>query len=135
MDCEPRGNYILCEIEPIKFPNGLEVAEADETGKPRKFATLKVISVGPGKLRDDGSRIPIPYHAGDSVIVHNLAYKAGRIHPLSPLLFNKRDLILVDAGDVIGLMSGRVEMPIHTATPRQTAVLAHWGKHNARQVL
>lgn len=131
-DLEPQGNYILVEVSGVKLPSGIELLNYNtDDKKPRPFGLITVLKVGQGKLIDNGSRVPISIKPGDNVIVHQLAYKSGRVMPLEPNLFGGRELMLVDAGDVISVQTGEYESPPPTApsivkaTMKQTKQLLH----------
>ncbi len=102
MDCKPANNYLLVEIEQIKLASGIHVPDS------KQYAHFIVRDVGPGKLLDSGQRAKPSFVAGDRILIHELANKSGRVQALASALFDGRELLLVDAGDVIGVTSGEV---------------------------
>lgn len=128
-DLEPQGNYILVEVTGVTLSSGIQLLNYNtDDKKPRPYGLITVLKVGQGKLIENGTRVPIAIKPGDRVIVHQLAYKSGRIMPLEASLFGGRELMLVDAGDVISIQTGEYESPppaIMKATPKQTKQLLH----------
>lgn len=109
MDLTPQGNYVLCEAEPLKLPHGIILAGDNvDSRKPPSYARMKVIKVGPGKLLDDGTRARPQVSEGDYVVVHQLAFQNRRVQMQQPALYDGRELLLVDAGDIIATESGEV---------------------------
>jgi chaperonin GroES len=67
MNFKPLSNHVL--IEPVSeekmTKSGIVLPETAEKGKPTQG---KVIAVGPGKLTEAGSRLPMSVKPGDTVL-------------------------------------------------------------------
>jgi chaperonin GroES len=67
----------------------------DQSKKPPQKA--EVLAVGPGKLRDDGTRTPMPVQKGDTVIFTKHAGFFGRLD-------DKEEVLIIDWNDVLAVV-------------------------------
>ncbi len=66
MGLQPLGDRVVVEVveEKERIQGGIVLPET-ASEKPTEG---KVLEVGPGKLNDDGARVPMPVKVGDTVI-------------------------------------------------------------------
>jgi len=99
MNYRPVGNNVLLEPEPFAEQSGAGVwlpKPRREQGLPR---TAKVLAVGPGKMLEDGSRVPPEVKVGDKVVYLNFkgqdAYAGPGKYGPKLLLLSADDLLAV----------------------------------------
>ena len=80
------------------------MVEAEETtksgiilssGSKEKPSIAEVIAVGPGKLDDDGKKIPMPVKKGDKVVINKYAGVEIR--------YEEEDYIIVKAEEILAI--------------------------------
>jgi len=74
-DVEPRNDWVLCEALPQGITaGGLHIPDNAYDDLPR----CKVLRVGPGRMTDDGERIPMALSEGDVVHIfgHAISVRA-----------------------------------------------------------
>jgi len=91
---KPLGDYIL--LEPIKeemvTEAGIVLPETAEQEKPQKG---KVIAVGSGRMKDDGTRIPPEVKVGDVVIFHQYGPSEIKIDKKEYLVAKEDDIVAI----------------------------------------
>ncbi len=95
MMIKPLSDHIL--IEPIKeemvTEAGIILPETAEREKPQKG---KIIAVGPGRIKDDGTRIPLEVKVGDVVLFHQ--------YGPSEIKIDKKDYLVAKEDDIIAII-------------------------------
>ncbi|MCD6412508.1 co-chaperone GroES [bacterium] len=88
----PLADYIL--VEPIeeesKTKAGIIIPETAEKEKPQKG---KVIATGPGRLDENGKRIPLEVKKGDIVLFKKYAPDEIKINGKEYLVIKEEDII------------------------------------------
>jgi len=91
---KPLSNYIV--LEPIKeemiTETGIVLPETAEREKPQKG---RIIAVGPGRLTDDGKRIPVEVKVGDVVLFHQYGPSEIKIDKKEYLVAKEDDIIAI----------------------------------------
>lgn len=100
MKIKPLGSRVL--VEPIQFnaktPGGIELPDIVR-GKPRHG---KVLAVGPGSPRADGTLHPVRVSAGQRVMYQQYAgFNAGDPKKIYP---DDKDPILLDEADLLAVV-------------------------------
>jgi chaperonin GroES len=72
---------------------GIILPETAEREKPQKG---KVVAVGPGRMKDDGTRIPVEVKIGDIVIFHQ--------YGPSEIKIDKKDYLVAKEDDIIAII-------------------------------
>lgn len=88
---KPQGNMVMFQLIPTRKLGTLHLAPNKASAK--KLDRFKVLEVGPGRVLDDGTLVPIDMNPGDLIVI------AGKIH----MVDERKNIGLVDARDVIGL--------------------------------
>ncbi|HOV88615.1 MAG TPA: co-chaperone GroES [Candidatus Paceibacterota bacterium] len=92
---KPLADHIL--LEPIKeemvTESGIVLPETAEQEKPQKG---KVIAVGPGRIKDNGTRIPPEVKVGDVVLFHQ--------YGPSEVKIDKKDYLVAKEDDIIAII-------------------------------
>jgi chaperonin GroES len=95
MTLKPLSDHII--LEPIKeemvTEAGIILPETAEREKPQKG---KVVAVGPGRMKDDGTRIPVEVKVGDIVIFHQ--------YGPSEIKIDKKDYLVAKEDDIIAII-------------------------------
>jgi len=95
MTLKPLSDHII--LEPIKeemvTEAGIILPETAEREKPQKG---KVVAVGPGRMKDDGTRIPVEVKIGDIVIFHQ--------YGPSEIKIDKKDYLVAKEDDIIAII-------------------------------
>jgi chaperonin GroES len=95
MNLKPLSDHII--LEPIKeemvTEAGIILPETAEREKPQKG---KVVAVGPGRMKDDGTRIPVEVKVGDIVIFHQ--------YGPSEIKIDKKDYLVAKEDDIIAII-------------------------------
>ena len=95
MNLKPLSDHII--LEPIKeemvTEAGIILPETAEREKPQKG---KVVAVGPGRMKDDGTRIPVEVKVGDIVIFHQ--------YGPSEMKIDKKDYLVAKEDDIIAII-------------------------------
>lgn len=94
-------------VEPFGDTVVFRALDADRTSAglyvPAKGAGVEklkraiVIAVGPGRLRDDGTREPMPCAVGDQVVLHMTAPSPGQV-----MYVEHEEIYICRAGDIAG---------------------------------
>ncbi|MDP3770386.1 MAG: co-chaperone GroES [bacterium] len=97
MNLKPLGDRVI--VEPAEKKNGgktkagLYLPETVENEGPEQG---KVIAVGPGKLSDDGKRIPVHVKKGDTVIFHkSYGSKEIKVGDKEYLIVREEDILAI----------------------------------------
>ena len=94
MALKPLSDHII--LEPIKeemvTEAGIILPETAEREKPQKG---KIIAVGPGRMKDDGTRIPIEAKIGDIVLFHQYGPSEIKIDKKEYLVAKEDDIIAI----------------------------------------
>jgi chaperonin GroES len=94
----PLGDNVL--LEPIlvkETPGGIQLPDSSQAEGPNK---ARVIAVGPGRLNEQGERLPMPVAAGD-VVYATFVLGGSRYAPMKVTL-NGRDYFVLSAGSLLG---------------------------------
>lgn len=91
---KPLSDHIILESikEEMVTEGGIILPETAEKEKPQKG---KVIAVGPGRLKDDGTRIPLEVKVGDVVIFHQYGPSEIKIDKKEYLVAREDDIIAI----------------------------------------
>jgi len=94
MNLKPLSDHII--LEPIKeemvTEAGIILPETAEREKPQKG---KVIAVGPGRMKDDGIRIPVEVKIDDVVLFHQYGPSEIKIDKKEYLVAKEDDIIAI----------------------------------------
>jgi len=94
MNLKPLSDHII--LEPIKeemvTEAGIILPETAEREKPQKG---KIIAVGPGRMKDDGIRIPVEVKIGDIVLFHQYGPSEIKIDKKEYLVAKEDDIIAI----------------------------------------
>ena len=93
---EPIRDRVLVEKikDELKTKSGLQISQ-DAQDRPTKG---KVLAVGPGRLTDDGTLIPLPV-AVDDVIFYS-KYSG------FPIKLNNEEYLILEEKDILGIFTG-----------------------------
>jgi chaperonin GroES len=96
MKVKPLSNNILLEVLQREQMTKSGIVLPD-TVEEKRLMEGKVVAVGPGKMNDDGERIPMSVSVGDTVLVKK---------PYSPDEIEEGDkkFLIVEESDVIGIV-------------------------------
>lgn len=90
---KPLGDRIVVEpLEVEKVTKGGIVLPGTAKEKPQ---SSKVVAVGPGKMTDDGKRIPMELKVGDVVIHSTYGGTEFSYENKDYMIFNERDILAV----------------------------------------
>ncbi|MGB9609221.1 MAG: co-chaperone GroES [Patescibacteria group bacterium] len=91
---KPLSDHIILESikEEMVTEGGIILPETAEKEKPQKG---KVIAVGPGRIKDDGTRIPLEVKVGDVVIFHQYGPSEIKIDKKEYLVAREDDIIAI----------------------------------------
>lgn len=91
---KPLSDHII--LEPIKeemvTETGIILPETAEKEKPQKG---KVVAVGPGRIKEDGTRIPLEVKVGDVVLFHQYGPSEIKIDKKEYLVAREDDIIAI----------------------------------------
>ncbi len=91
-------------LKPLSDRVLLKMVEAEETtksgiilssGSKEKPSIAEVIAVGPGKLDDDGKKIPMPVKKGDKVVINKYAG--------TEIRYDEEDYIIISAEEILAI--------------------------------
>ena len=91
-------------LKPLSDRVLLKMVEAEETtksgiilssGSKEKPSIAEVIAVGPGKLDDDGKKIPMPVKKGDKVVINKYAG--------TEIRYEEEDYIIISAEEILAI--------------------------------
>jgi len=94
MALHPLGDYVL--LKPIRETHTASGLVIPDTIKDRKSDRGEVISVGPGKVQEDGTRSPMEVKAGDRVIFSKYASDEIEV--------DGEELLIIQMHDVKGII-------------------------------
>lgn len=90
----PTDDHIV--VEPVehetKTASGLYIPETSSKERPQKG---KVVAVGPGKLTDDGKRMPMGVKEGDMVLFSKYGPTEVKLDDKEILILNMSDVLAV----------------------------------------
>ena len=94
MKLKPLGNRVI--LEPVskeeKTKSGIIIPETVDKEKPEQG---KVLAVGPGKMSEDGKRIPMDIKAGDKVLFSKYSPTEVKIESKEYLVVSDDDILAV----------------------------------------
>ena len=94
MELKPLGSRVV--IEPVEeektTESGIVIPETAEKEKPIKG---KVLAVGPGKVTDEGKRIPVPVKEGDVVLFKKYGPDEIEIEVKKYIVADEEDILAV----------------------------------------
>lgn len=94
MNLKPLGNRVLVELKKKETatPSGIVLPEASE--KERKAEGV-VVSVGEGKLLENGNRIKVPVSVGDMVVVKSWGGDEVKLDGKEYKIFDAEDILAI----------------------------------------
>ena len=94
MRLEPLGDRVVVEPEEeqdVRTPSGLVIPDTAKE-KPQMG---KVIAVGPGRLNEDGERVPVDVSEGDKVLNSKYGGTEVKVDGVDYLVLSANDLLAV----------------------------------------
>ncbi|MCY3563373.1 MAG: co-chaperone GroES [Acidimicrobiia bacterium] len=94
MRLEPLGDRVVVEPEEeqdVRTPSGLVIPDTAKE-KPQMG---KVIAVGPGRLNEDGERVPVDVSEGDKVLYSKYGGTEVKVDGVDYLVLSANDLLAV----------------------------------------
>ena len=90
----PTDDHIVVEpaTQETKTASGLYIPETSSKERPQKG---KVVAVGPGKLNEDGKRMPMGVKAGDMVLFSKYGPTEVELDDKEILILNMSDVLAV----------------------------------------
>lgn len=97
MKLQPLSNNVLVEqaVEEKTTASGIVLPEGADA---KKQARGTVVAVGPGKLADNGSRLPMSVKPGDQVLFKEPWSDVGKLEE------NGKKFCLVEESDILGIL-------------------------------
>lgn len=97
MKLQPISNNVLveCASEEKVTSSGIVLPDGSD-GKKQARGT--VVAIGPGKLTDQGTRLPMSVKVGDQVLFKEPWSDAGKLEE------NGKKFCLVEEGDILGIL-------------------------------
>lgn len=92
----PLGNRLVVEAleDEAKTVSGIVIPDTASKEKPQKG---KVMAVGPGKLSDDGKRLPMSVNVGDTILFTKYGPTEVKI--------NGKEILILDESDVLAILA------------------------------
>ncbi|MFA4930927.1 MAG: co-chaperone GroES [Patescibacteria group bacterium] len=90
MKLEPLGDRLIVEAIVETSKSGFVVPETMDKEKPQRG---KIIAAGPGKVSDDGKRIPMHVKVGDIIVFRKYAPDEFKIDGETFLILSESDVI------------------------------------------
>lgn len=91
---KPLGNRLVVEAldDESKTASGIVIPDTASKEKPQKG---KVISVGPGKMNDDGKRIPMSVKVGDTILFTKYGPTEVKVDMKEILILEESDVLAI----------------------------------------
>lgn len=94
MKLRPLEDHIIVEAveENLTHPSGIIIPDTVSKEKPQKG---KVLAVGPGKINNEGGRMPMDIKVGDTVLFSKYGPTEVKIEGKELLVLNQSDVLAV----------------------------------------
>ncbi|PIQ92554.1 MAG: co-chaperone GroES [Parcubacteria group bacterium CG11_big_fil_rev_8_21_14_0_20_39_14] len=92
MRIKPLSDHILLETVEEKTDSGIILPESAEKEKPEQ---AKVVAVGPGKLDENGKRVPMEVKKGDRVLFKKYGPDEIKVGDKEYLIAKEEDVLAI----------------------------------------